>query len=82
MKSSGEILRKLDEIRQTKAYEMIKYETIARMNASYVSAYLRQQRLKPNKVPSSGMDEILQKHHDEMKNHAATVIQRFVRKFL
>lgn len=85
MKSSGEILHKLEIVRQTKAYEMMKYETIARMNASSVSAYLRQQRLKPLKpidVPQSVMDAMLQKHHEEIKNHAATIIQQFVREFL
>uniref|UniRef100_A0A0R3RIP1 Uncharacterized protein n=1 Tax=Elaeophora elaphi TaxID=1147741 RepID=A0A0R3RIP1_9BILA len=82
LKSSGEILRKLDEVRQTKAYEMMKYETIARMNALSVSAYLRQQRFKPNEALRSGMDAILQKHHDEMKNRAATIIQQFFRRII
>ncbi|CAG9535766.1 unnamed protein product [Cercopithifilaria johnstoni] len=80
LKSSREILRKLDEVRQTKAYEMMKYETIARMDASSVSAYLRQQRLKPNEIPKSGMDSMLQKHHEKLKNHAATIIQQFFRR--
>ncbi|VBB31979.1 unnamed protein product [Acanthocheilonema viteae] len=80
LKSSEEILRKLDEVRQSKAYEMMKYETIARMNASSVSAYLLQQRLKPSEVQRSGMDAMLQKHHEEMKNHAATIIQQFFRR--
>ncbi|EJW79452.1 hypothetical protein WUBG_09638 [Wuchereria bancrofti] len=80
LKSSGEILRKLNEVRQTKAYEMMKYETIARMNASSVTAYLRQQRLRPNQAPLSETEAILQKHHEEMKNHAATIIQQFFRR--
>ncbi|VDK88243.1 unnamed protein product [Litomosoides sigmodontis] len=83
LKSSGEILRKLEIVRQTKAYEMMKYETIARMNASSVSAYLRQQRLKPlkpNEVPQPGVDGVLQKHHEEIKNHAARIIQQFFRR--
>ncbi|VDN93283.1 unnamed protein product [Brugia pahangi] len=80
LKSSGEILRKLNEVRQTKAYEMMKYETIARMNASSVTAYLRQQHLKPNQVPLSETEAILQKHHEEMKNHAAIIIQQFFRR--
>ncbi|VDO43757.1 unnamed protein product [Onchocerca flexuosa] len=80
LKSSGEILRKLEEVRQTKAYEMMKYETIARMNASSVNTYLRQQHLKLNETiaSSSETDVILQKHHDEMKNHAA-IFRRITR---
>lgn len=39
---------------------MMKYETIARMNASSVTAYLRQQRLKPNQVPLSETEAILE----------------------
>ncbi|MCP9258347.1 hypothetical protein DINM_002845 [Dirofilaria immitis] len=69
-----------DEVRQTKAYEIMKYETIAQMNASSVSAYLRQQCLKPNVVPGSETDGILQKHREEIENHAATVIQQFFRR--
>uniref|UniRef100_A0A8R1U166 Uncharacterized protein n=1 Tax=Onchocerca volvulus TaxID=6282 RepID=A0A8R1U166_ONCVO len=79
LKSSGEILRKLEEVRQTKAYEMMKYETISRMNASNVKTYLRQ-HLKLNEVSSSGMDAVLQKHHEEKKNRAAVVIQQFFRR--
>uniref|UniRef100_A0A1I7VGI9 Uncharacterized protein n=1 Tax=Loa loa TaxID=7209 RepID=A0A1I7VGI9_LOALO len=82
LKSSGKILHKLNEVRQTKAYEIMKYEMITRMNASSVSVYLRQQRLKPNEVPPSGTDAILQNHYDGMENHAATIIQQFVREFL
>ncbi|VDK73451.1 unnamed protein product [Onchocerca ochengi] len=78
LKSSGEILRKLEEVRQTKAYEMMKYETISRMNASNVKTYLRQQHLKLNEVSSSGMDAVLQKHHEEKKNRAA-VFRRITR---
>ncbi|EFO23128.1 hypothetical protein LOAG_05354 [Loa loa] len=80
LKSSGKILHKLNEVRQTKAYEIMKYEMITRMNASSVSVYLRQQRLKPNEVPPSGTDAILQNHYDGMENHAATIIQQFFRR--
>lgn len=80
LKSSGEIRRKLKDVRQTKAYEIMKYETIARMNALSVSAYLRQQRLKPHARQLSESDAIYQKHREKMENHAATIIQQFVRK--
>lgn len=80
LKEGDEILRKLEEVRRTKAYEMMKYETIARMNAASVSAYLRQERLKPTAVKPSRMDQILQKQNEQKRNQAATIIQHFFRK--
>ncbi|VDN24602.1 unnamed protein product [Gongylonema pulchrum] len=81
LKSSDEIRQKLEEIRRSKAYEMMKYETIARMNAGSVSAYLRQERFKPSPVkPSTEIDELLQKHDEETKDQAACIIQQFFRK--
>uniref|UniRef100_A0A915PSR6 Uncharacterized protein n=1 Tax=Setaria digitata TaxID=48799 RepID=A0A915PSR6_9BILA len=83
LKSSEEILYKLEKVRQTKAYEMMKYEKIARMNASSVAAYLRQQRMKPNDISTlSQKDMITQKRCDEIRNHAATIIQRFFHRII
>lgn len=79
LESSEQILRKLEEVRQTKTYEMMKYETIARMNAASVGAYLRQERLKPEKLKlPKTVETIHQKHKEERENQAAIIIQRFV----
>lgn len=79
LKSNDELIAKLEAVRASKAYAVMKYETIARMNAKDVNAYLRREYVKPTPAKRSEYETILERQRNAKANNAALVIQRFVR---
>uniref|UniRef100_A0A0M3HUF0 HSA domain-containing protein n=1 Tax=Ascaris lumbricoides TaxID=6252 RepID=A0A0M3HUF0_ASCLU len=79
LKSNDELIAKLEAVRASKAYAIMKYETIARMNAKDVNAYLRREYVKPTPAKGSEYETILERQRNAKANNAALVIQRFFR---
>ncbi|VDN02721.1 unnamed protein product [Thelazia callipaeda] len=80
LRTSKDVLHKLNEIRRNKALEMKKYETVVRMDALSVSGYLQQQHLKLQELIRT--DESFNKYNEERMQQAAITIQRFFRKII
>uniref|UniRef100_A0A915BZP0 Uncharacterized protein n=1 Tax=Parascaris univalens TaxID=6257 RepID=A0A915BZP0_PARUN len=79
LKSNDELIAKLEAVRASKAYAIMKYETISRMNAKDVNAYLRREYIKPTPAKKSEYETILERQRNAKANNAALVIQRFFR---
>ncbi|VDK72182.1 unnamed protein product [Anisakis simplex] len=84
LESNDEILKKLEAVRNSKAYEQMKYDTIARMNAHDVNTFLKEQFSKrqqhaTKQNSNTEYESIVQKRHQAKLNEAACIIQRFFR---
>lgn len=77
LKSNAEILKKLETVREAKAYELMKYKTIQNMHASKVGEYLRSELRQPTVVKLSESEKIRQKFKERTENNAAVILQRF-----
>lgn len=79
VKLNDQVLQKLREARERKIYEMLKYETIAKMSAANVNTFLKEERLKPSCLPKKvNSEEMILKEHDKTVNNAALILQKNV----
>uniref|UniRef100_A0A914DCS8 Uncharacterized protein n=1 Tax=Acrobeloides nanus TaxID=290746 RepID=A0A914DCS8_9BILA len=84
LKQNDDLIANLLKIQKSKLYEMHKYEQIMNMPAKNVHAYLKKEFEKPTKVLSKEEEfqEIVERERTKVKNEAAKVIQRNLRRFV
>uniref|UniRef100_A0A0N5AUP8 CUT domain-containing protein n=1 Tax=Syphacia muris TaxID=451379 RepID=A0A0N5AUP8_9BILA len=77
LNENEEILKKLESIKKTKAYEMLKYSNIQNMDASMVGEYLRSEPKHLTPVKSTGYEQFRQRIQQKTKDKAALSIQQY-----
>uniref|UniRef100_A0A914CNE4 Uncharacterized protein n=1 Tax=Acrobeloides nanus TaxID=290746 RepID=A0A914CNE4_9BILA len=84
LKQNDDLIANLLKIQKSKLYEMHKYKQIMNMPAKNVHAYLKKEFEKPTKVLSKEEEfqEIVERERAKVKNEAAKVIQRNLRRFV
>ena len=68
----------MELVRQTKAYELMKYKTVENMTATKVSEYLRSEIRKPTAVEACEVEQVRKRFRDQVENKAAVILQNHV----